>query len=119
MCGIEDSDDSVTTSKAFSIRQEMAFYTTNIKNAEPTIEFFWKKYGKQLPLLASLVRTYCIIPATSVPCESSFSIANWLQRKERSALSSTFLKYSMILREKFKLDTFFEDCCKYYEKKNN
>ena len=51
MCGIEDSDDSVTTSKAFSIRQEMAFYTTNIKNAEPTIEIFWKKYGKQLPLL--------------------------------------------------------------------
>jgi hypothetical protein len=117
MCGIEDSDDSLNNVKAYSIKQEMAFYTTNIKNAEPTIESFWKKYANQLPLLASLVRKYCIIPATSVPCESSFSIANWLQRKERSSLSSTSLKYSMILREKFKLDSFFEDCCKYYEKK--
>ena len=50
MCGIEDSDDSVTTSKAFSIRQEMAFYTTNIKNKDDYIDGYkWKNEGNTKP----------------------------------------------------------------------
>jgi aminopeptidase C len=59
---------------------------------------FWKKNCTQLPLLASLVRKYLIIPASSVSSESSFSVANFIQRKERSALSSKSFKQAIILR---------------------
>ena len=49
-------------------------------------------------MLASLVRKYLIIPASSVSSESAFSVANFIQRKERSTLSSKALKKSIILK---------------------
>jgi hypothetical protein len=48
--------------------------------------------------LARLVRHYCIMPMTSVASESAFSMAGYIQRKHRSSLSATTLRYSMLLR---------------------
>ena len=55
-------------------------------------------------MLSSLVKKYCIISASSVPSESDFSIGNFIQRKERSSLSAEMLKYSILLRETFKIE---------------
>ena len=49
-------------------------------------------------MLASAVRKYCIIPASSVAVESAFSEANFIQRKERSSLSSKNLRYTLVLK---------------------
>ena len=39
-----------------------------------------------------------IIPATSVASESSFSIAGFIQRKQRSSMSSEMLKCPIVLK---------------------
>ena len=49
-------------------------------------------------MLASAVRKYCIIPATSVAVELDFSEANFFQRKEKGRLSSRNLKYTLVLK---------------------
>ena len=46
------------------------------------------------------VNTIC---ATSVPCESSFSMAGYIQRKERIRLRSDSLRYQLILKQFEKL----------------
>jgi len=53
-----------------------------------------------LNFLVFYVKYYSIILAFSVSDESSFSKANFLQRKERSSLSSENLRYTMILKQK-------------------
>jgi hypothetical protein len=58
-------------------------------------------FGKSiLHTRATIVRKYCIIPSSSVPSESAFSVANFIQRKERNSLSSKCIKYSMVLRDR-------------------
>ena len=47
-----------------------------------------------------------MIQASSVASESAFSIANYVKRKERSALSAENLRYSMFLREKQIIEKF-------------
>jgi hypothetical protein len=49
-------------------------------------------------MLASAVRKYCIIPASSIAVESAFSEANFIQRKERSSLSSKNLRFTLVLK---------------------
>jgi hypothetical protein len=51
---------------------------------------------------------YCIVPSSSVAVESSFSDANFLQRKERSSLPSKNLRYSSVLKSTYK-STIIED----------
>jgi hypothetical protein len=46
------------------------------------------------------VNTIC---ATSVPCESCFSVAGYIQRNERIRLSSDSLRYQLILKQFEKL----------------
>ena len=69
--------------------------------------YSFKRYWstrKDSPLLASIVRATSITPATSVPSESAFSIANYLQSKERSSLSAANLRMTMLLRDKNTVD---------------
>ncbi|CAF1233944.1 unnamed protein product [Rotaria magnacalcarata] len=61
---------------------------------------FWSSYEMELPRLAALVRAYNIRPASSVASESLFSIAGYVQRKQRSSLASNTLRYSMVLRDR-------------------
>ena len=86
--------------KPFTIKEEIAYYISTRTQYELNLTIYWRESSKNLPMLSSLVRKFCIIPSTSVPSESAFSIANFIQRKERSCLSAETLKYSLILRYK-------------------
>jgi hypothetical protein len=91
-----------------SIKVEIKEYKINLEKNILTFSSFWKTYSTQFPLLASQVRKYCIVPFSSVAVESSFSDANFLQRKERSSLSSKNLRYSSVLKSTYK-STIIED----------
>lgn len=60
---------------------------------------FWMRYRLDLPLLWSLAKQVSCIPASSIASESSFSVANYINRKERSTLSFKQLKYLMLVRD--------------------
>ncbi|CAF1671794.1 unnamed protein product, partial [Didymodactylos carnosus] len=100
-CGLPLKLPSLSRSgqRILSIRDELARFVSRVES-DLGFESFWKANQKDLIRLASLVRRYSAIPATSVPSESSFSIAGYLNRKSRSLLSSKTLKYSMFLRDK-------------------
>ena len=88
-----------------TIREEISKFNLLVKENNFEIEEFWKKNISIMPKLASLVKKYLIIPGSSVASESAFSIANFIQRKERSSLSSKNLRYSILLRENEKIKT--------------
>jgi hypothetical protein len=52
-----------------------------------------------------------MIQASSVASESAFSIANYIQRKERSSLSAENLRYSIFLREMAKIEKLHQEYC--------
>ena len=79
----------------------LAYYLTSSQDNPLDISLYWGNNSSKLPLLASLVRKYCIIQATS---ESIFSIANYLGCKERASLSLRNFRFSMILREEPKFE---------------
>ncbi len=83
-----------------NLNQEIALY---ISSSNCSLEFseFWKKNEPKLPILAAFVKRYCLIPASSVPSEAAFSMANYIQRKERSALLSKMLRISMVMKDCF------------------
>ena len=93
-------------SKSVSIKDEICSYISLLNDPEVKYSFksFWEANNLSLPILSSMIKKYCITPASSVPSESSFSIANFIQRKERSALSSKFLKYSICLRDLIRIN---------------
>ena len=50
------------------------------------------------------MKTYSLICATSVPSESIFGIAGYIQRKERCRLSSKMLRFFILTKQNNKLD---------------
>jgi hypothetical protein len=50
-----------------------------------------------------MVRYYGVIPATSVPSESAFSVAGYINRKERSSMAPATLKRSMFVKSYLQL----------------
>ena len=80
-----------------NLNQESAYCSFNSNSLE--FAEFWQKNSAKLPLLTAFVRRYSLIPAASVPSEAAFSIANFIQRKERSVMSSKMLRISMIMKE--------------------
>lgn len=95
-----------TTSKALpiaqtatlTIQQEIGSYISSI-DGTTDFHMFWKNNQHKLPGLAFLVRRFCIMPVTSVASESAFSVAGYVQRKQRSSLAPSTLRYSMLLRD--------------------
>jgi len=105
ICGVGSSSTSVSTTKTtWSIDEEIGFYLSCV-NGEEQWDFssFWKEQQKRLPLMSAVVRRINIIPASSVPCESAFSVAGYIKRKQRSALSPTTLRYLLVLKDRYKL----------------
>lgn len=102
MCGYEESI-SPNKKNELTIKEELAHYIYSINESENSFSEYWKQKQKIIPLLSSQVRKYCAIPASSVASESSFSIANYIQRKERSSLSSRNSRYSIILKQMSKV----------------
>lgn len=98
-CGVT-IDNTKKKNKKLTIREEIDHYKTTCTKSKLKFEEYWHSKASFLSLLASLVRKYCAIPASSVASESAFSIANFIQRKERSALSEDTLRSSMLLRQK-------------------
>ena len=85
-------------SKELSLKEEISIYVSKCK-ASSDWQGFWNDQQRSMPLLASFVRRYGIIPATSVASESAFSVAGYLQRKQRSSLSPSTLRYLMVLKK--------------------
>jgi hypothetical protein len=105
LCGLQTENPTSLKKRQFTIREEISQYTALRLENTNNISDFWRSQQKRLPILASAIRKFCIIPASSVPSESRFSIANYVARKERSNLSSKNLRYLMISKEKSKLES--------------
>ncbi len=109
ICGvtITKSKDLI---KILSTKEELAIYISS-KGQYADVSAYWRDHEQKLPKLSSLVRKYGMIQASSVASESAFSIANYIQRKERSSLSAENLRYSIFLREMPKIDKLYEEYC--------
>ena len=59
---------------------------------------FWVKHHQKIPILAKRIVGVSIAPLTSVPSESSFSVAGHVNRKERSRLDPETLTLIMLLK---------------------
>ena len=84
--------------RSLSIKEELSMYVSTYKQSKD-FESFWNEKQNMLPTLSLLVRRYSIIPATSVASESAFSVAGYIQRKQRASLSPTTLRYLMLLKQ--------------------
>ena len=96
-----------------SIEEELAYYrplankeyTDIVEHGKVHSPFdFLNRFDKKLPFLAHFARQHLIIPATSVPSESLFSMAAYFGRKERSRLSPENLSMSFFLKDKVNHD---------------
>jgi hypothetical protein len=97
-CGI-DMKDRISSSNVLTIQQQLAKFWSIPKN-EFTCASFWQLHSQSMPQLAFLARKYLCISASSVPCESTFSISNYVLRKNRLALTSKNIRYTMFLKDK-------------------
>ncbi|CAF3680339.1 unnamed protein product [Rotaria sordida] len=61
---------------------------------------FWNLHSQKLKFLSILARKHLIVPSTSVPSESTFSIASYLGRKERNRLTPENLCRLVFLKDK-------------------
>lgn len=100
MCGV--NLDNINN-KVLNLNEELSQYVVSKEKYNYNLIEFWRLNCAKYRILAEYVKYYCIIPASSVPSESSFSKANYIQRKERSSLSAKHLRFSMILRQKVTL----------------
>ena len=89
---------SIPNHRSRSIKEELGMYTGAAEGAD-SFEQFWNEFQFNLPRLSSLVRSYNVRPATSVASESLFSMAGYVQRKQRASLAPETLRYSLILRD--------------------
>jgi hypothetical protein len=99
-CGIPMQSTS-SVFKPSTVKEEIAHYIATLR---PHQEFshYWSNNKDRLPVLSSIVRQYNIMCATSIDCESAFSVAGHIHRKNRSSLAPSTLRYSMLLREHFR-----------------
>lgn len=100
-CGIGCSTTAAATGakKTLTIQQELA-KLASIPKDEYDSATFWREYSASMPTLSILARKYLAISATSVPSESAFSVSNYVLRKNRLALTSRNVKYTMFLKDK-------------------
>ncbi|CAF4491367.1 unnamed protein product [Rotaria sp. Silwood2] len=89
---------SNSTTYSFTIQQEIGYYISSI-DKKTEFKYFWKTNEQILPQLANLVRIYCMMLITSVASESAFSVAGYVQRKNRSTPSPSTLRFSMLRRD--------------------
>ncbi|CAF4085958.1 unnamed protein product [Rotaria magnacalcarata] len=99
-CGIV-VEETPSGFKPSTIKQKIAHYMAT-NNFYATFSQYWSSNKDHLPILSSFVRHYNIMCATSIDCESAFSIAGFIHRKNRSSLAPSTLRYSMILRDQNK-----------------
>ena len=98
-CGLS-SEPRPATKQISSIKQEVSRFESIELDAYEDFSSFWRQNCSILPNLSNMARRYACLPATSVPSESSFSVAGYLVRKTRMSLTPKNLKYSMFLKDK-------------------
>jgi len=109
LCGHNINLTTSTASKRpMTIDEELSAYIEAARSAT-SFQEFWVNHHKSLPRLARLVRRVCIIPASSVASERLFSIGSFLNRKQRSSLSSQTLRYLLDLKDQHILDKLQQD----------
>ena len=79
---------------------ELKKFKTIIKPSA-NLEDFWNQNKTVLPRLYSLTKQYCAMCGASVPSESAFSIAGFINRKQRAAMCPNMIKWSMFLKDAF------------------
>ena len=94
-----------TTLKKKTIKEELGLYSNTIRNNKLGFSEFWSSYSKEFPMLHKKMLKTNIIPATSVASESCFSVAGFIQRKERSRLSSKNLKFNILTKDFEKINS--------------
>ena len=98
-CGlVPPTTGSIDARATRTIHEEISYYLNKI-NQFTVFEEFWITYEAELPQLAVRVRSFNIRPASSVASESLFSVAAYVNRKQRCSLSPDALRCSMILRD--------------------
>lgn len=95
---------SIPNHRSRSMKEELGMYTGAAEGG-CSFERFWNDFQFNLPRLSRLVRSFNVRPATSVASESLFSVAGYVQRKQRSSLAPETLRYSLILRDQKILST--------------
>jgi hypothetical protein len=98
-CGVVSGINQTSSKKSLTIQQELA-KLSSIPKDDYQFDSFWQEHGKALPKLATVARKYLCISSSSVPSESTFSTSNYVLRKNRLALSSKNVKYTMFLKDK-------------------
>jgi hypothetical protein len=79
-----------------SIHQELTKYKEFMKKDEFEFEQFWQKNSTSLPLLTKAVHNFCLINATSVPSESTFSVGGIILGKPCAYRKLCLLEFSSI-----------------------
>ena len=64
---------------------------------------FWMYNKKFLPKLFKMAKRYCFICSTSVASECAFSVAGFINRKERSSLKPRTLRFLILTKQVEKL----------------
>lgn len=102
LCGLSGPMNR-TVGKILTIDEEISHYVKAVQ-AGDDFQAFWCQYRKKFTRLSSIVRRINVIPATSVPSEAAFSIAGYINRKQRSSLSPMSIRYSMVLKDRHLID---------------
>ncbi len=97
MCGY-DPNPQESESYVFDLNKEFNLFESTCIQAEGFSKY-WQTNSSELSILTAFVKKYSAISASSVPTEACFSVAHFIQRKERRNLSSKSLRYLMVLRE--------------------
>ncbi|CAF0817450.1 unnamed protein product [Rotaria sordida] len=86
--------------KPFTLKQEFSFHiSTSTSTSSKDFQTYWNENKTRLPILASYARRYNCAPSTSAASESAFSVAGYVDRKQRASLSTTTLRYLMLLKQ--------------------
>lgn len=97
--------DELSTYRSLAIK-EFNEIIEQIKEPDPFS--FWNSHGRTLKFLSMLARKHLIVPSTSVPSESTFSMASFIGRKERSRLIPENLCTLVFLRDKINDKRYFK-----------
>ena len=95
---------STKPSRPLTIDEELVLFSQSIQSFNGDFSSFWINHRARFSRLYRIAQRINIIAATSVPSESIFSIAGFIARKQRTSLSSSSLRYLMVLKESNRLD---------------
>jgi hypothetical protein len=98
-CGLITASGSILSNTMMTIEQEIA-KISSIPKDNHEFTSFWQVNGREMPQLAVLAQKYLCVRGTSVPSELAFSVSNYVLRKNRLALSSKNVMYTMFLKDK-------------------